>query len=150
MLAYTLHFDMLYFPTMCQVSELYKFYRIRDEYGMADTDQYLVEFVPYWENKSFISDSGDVKISYYDHAKQQDLYTSFDITKDYMVIVSNLQFDDSDIGFSLPKDLKKAKVVEMQSKREMQITDGKVQDRLAAYDFAIYRITGEKDAPGHW
>ncbi|MBO4513035.1 MAG: hypothetical protein J5746_09720 [Victivallales bacterium] len=150
MLSYTLHFDMLYFPTMCQVSEIYKIYRIRDAYGMADTDQYLVEFHPYWENKAFISDSKDVKISYYDHAKQQDLYTSFDITKDYMVIVSNLQFDDSEISFSLPKNLKKAKVVEMQSNREMQITDGKVRDKLIAYDFAIYRVTGEMDASGHW
>ena len=150
MLAYTLHFDMLYFPTMCQVSELYKLYRIRDAYGMADTDQYLVEFHPYWENTAFTSDNKNVKVSYYDHAKQQDLYTSFDITKDYMVIVSNLQFDDSDISFSLPKTLTKAKVVEMQTNREMRLVDGKVHDKLVAYDFAIYRITGEMDAPGHW
>ncbi|MBO4511126.1 MAG: hypothetical protein J5746_00005, partial [Victivallales bacterium] len=150
MLAYTLHFDMLYFPTMCQVTELYKIYRIRDAYGMADTNQYLVDFTPYWENKTFISDDSEVKISFYDHTKQQELYTSFDITKDYLVIVSNLQFDDTDISFSLPKQLKKAKVFDMQAKKEVPIIDGKVQDKLLAYDFAIYRITGEMDAPGHW
>ena len=119
MLAYTLHFDMLYHPTMCDVNEIFKIYRIRNDYGMGDTVQEMVEFIPYWENTVFTSDSPDIKVSYYDKIKEQELYTSYDISKKYLVIVSNLQFNDSDLKISLPKGMKKVKVREMQTKKEI-------------------------------
>ena len=150
MLAYTLHFDLLYFPTASNVSEIFKWYRIRDEYGMGDTPEYQVEFTPYWENKTFGSSDPNVKLSYYDHVKQQELYTSFDITKKYMLIASNLQFTDGNFTIRLPKGLRKVKVREMQSKREIPVAKGTFQDKLEPYDFAIYEITGELPAPGNW
>lgn len=151
MLAYTLHFDMLYHPTMCDVNEIYKFYRIRNEYGMADTLQEMVEFIPYWENTAFVSDNPNIKVSYYDKIKEQELYTSYDISKKYMVIVSNLQFNDSELKVSLPKGMKKVKVREMQSQKEIPLKNNKIEYRLSAYDYAIFEVTGELDEKrGSW
>lgn len=121
MLAHTLHFDMLYFPTMCDVNEIYKIYRIRNEFGMAG-----VEFVPYWENKLFRTDNKNIKASYYQKGGH------------YMLIVSNLQFSDAEFKVTLPKGI--TKVREMQRKTMIPVKDGGFSDKLPAYDFAIYEI----------
>ena len=151
MLAYFLHMDTLYWPTMCNTEEIFKWYKIRNAYGMADTNEEIIEFVPYWENKIFIPSNKNVKVSYYDKVKQQELYTSYDIRKKYLVIVSNLQFGDSEFTISLPAKLQKAKICEMQTNKEVTADNGKFPCSLAAYDFAIYEITGELDeGKGTW
>jgi hypothetical protein len=143
MLAYTLHFDMLYFPTMCDVNEIYKLYPIRNEYGMADTEKYVVEFIPYWENRWFKADDPNIKLSYYDHVKEHELYSDFDCTKKIMLIASNLQFSDATFTITLPPNLKNAKVREMQSKKDIVVENGKFKYNLLAYDFAIFEVIGE-------
>lgn len=143
MLAYTLHFDMLYFPTMCDVNEIYKLYQIRNDYGMADTGAYVVDFVPYWENRLFKADDAGLRISYYDHVKEHELYSDFDTARKFMVIASNLQFSDAEFSMTLPEKLKKARVREMQTGKEIPVEGGKINHKLIAYDFAIFEITGE-------
>ncbi|MBE6375722.1 MAG: hypothetical protein E7050_04575 [Lentisphaerae bacterium] len=152
-LAYTLHFDMLYHQTMCDVNELVKIYRIRDAYGMADTLEEYIEFIPYWENNTFNASDKNVKVSYYDKVKEQELYTSYDIRKRYMVIVSNLQFGDAKFTVSLPKGIRKAKVKDMQTGKEIAVNKkaNNFECSLAAYDFTILEVTGElDDGRGHW
>jgi hypothetical protein len=112
---------MLYHQTMCDVNELVKIYRIRDAYGMADTLEEYIEFIPYWENNTFNASDKNVKVSYYDKVKEQELYTSYDIRKRYMVIVSNLQFGDSKFTVTLPKGIRKAKVKDMQTGKEITV-----------------------------
>ena len=153
-LAYTLHFDMLYHQTMCDVNELVKIYRIRDAYGMGDTMEEFIEFIPYWENKYFIPSDKNVKVSYYDKVKEQELYTSYDLSKRYMVIVSNLQFGDSTFTVTLPKGIRKPKVRDMQTGKVIPLAK-KAKDfkcTLAPYDFTILEVTGELDEGrgGHW
>lgn len=151
MLAYTLHFDMLYFTTMCDNAEIYKWYRIRNAYGMAGGKNEIVEFIPYWENKMFNSDNSNVKVSYYDKVKEHDPYISYDISKKYLVIVSNLQFGDCEFKLSLPQKLEKAKVREVQSNKEYIPKNGKIEYKLIPYDFAIFEIIGELDeGKGTW
>ncbi len=143
MLSYTLHFDMLYFPTMCDVREIYKIYDIRNAYGMADTTAYVVDFIPYWENKWFKADDPAIKISYYDQVKEHELYSEFDYSKKFMVIVSNHQFSDAEFTVTMPENLKKVKIREMQSGAEIKPEGNSFKHSLIAYDFAIFEITGE-------
>jgi len=126
MLAYTLHFDMLYFPTMCDVQELYKIYRIRNKFGMAD-----VEFKPYWEKHPFRTKDKNFKVSYYQKTGK----------KEYMVIVSNLQFGDAKTQIRLPQNIKS--ITEMQSGKTIDIVNGEFTADLGAYEFGIYHVTGE-------
>ncbi|NMA43006.1 MAG: hypothetical protein GX946_06455 [Oligosphaeraceae bacterium] len=153
MLAYTLHFDMLYHTTMCDVQEIYKIYRIRNEYGMADTNEDIVEFVPYWENEMFPSSLPEVKVSFYNKVKQQELYTSYDISKKYLVIASNLQFSEATFSIKIPKGLKKTKIREMQSGEKLAVKPRQAEFnwKLPPYEFAIFEVTGEhNDRGGHW
>ena len=140
MLALTQHFDMLYFPTMCQVSEIYKIYRIRNEFGMADSESETVRFVPYWENKLFVcKDRKDknIKISYYEKT------TAGSASRKYMLIVSAVQFNDDQFKVSLPSKLRNPQMLEMQSKQAVEIKDGQFDYSLIAYDFAIFNLTGD-------
>ena len=126
MLAYTLHFDMLYFPTMCQVQEIYKIYNIRDRFGMAD-----VEFKPYWENRTFRPKEKNFKASYYYKTGK----------KEYMLIVSNLQFGDASSVIRLPKGIKS--ITEMQSNKEIAVKNNEFTADLGPYEFGIYHVKGE-------
>ncbi|GEM_PF-1952021 len=152
MLAYTLHFDMLYWPTMCDTGEIFKLYKIRNAYGMADTSEETIEFIPYWENRVFKPSDRNVKISYYDKVKQHEPYTSYDIRKKYLVIVSNLQFGGAEFNITLPAKLQKVKIREMQANKEVVPEKGKFSCSLEAYDFAIYEVTGEllEQSKGTW
>jgi len=140
MLALTQHFDMLYFPTMCHPNEIYKIYRIRNEFGMADSATETVRFVPYWENKLFVCKDRkdkDIKISYYEKT------TAGSSLRKYMLIVSAVQFNDAQFKVSMPSKLGNPQLLEMQSKNAVEIKDGQFDYNLIAYDFAIFNLTGD-------
>jgi len=135
-LSYFLHFDVLFFPTACHVEEIYKIYRIRNAFGMGDTKELHVNFVPYWENKAFSADDKDVKISYYRKADKTSGAAS-----QYMVIVSAMRFNDASFRIKMPAEAGGFTVREMQSKRDIPVQDGVFEYDLSAYDFAIFQVS---------
>jgi len=65
MLAYILHFDVLIWPNWCATGAIYEWWRIKDDFGMAEDPSCTVAFVPYWENTLIRSNDPHVPVSYY-------------------------------------------------------------------------------------
>ncbi|MFA6567767.1 MAG: glycoside hydrolase domain-containing protein [Victivallales bacterium] len=145
MLAYTLQFDLLYWPLWCDAGEVHKWNQIRFNFGMNDTPLEIVDFVPYWENKVFKSTDDKVKIGYYEKIQQHDPDVAFNPSKKYLLIISNLQFADSKFTVSLPEKLTVPKAVEVQNNKQQEVRDRKIEISLAPYDFATVEITGEME-----
>jgi hypothetical protein len=145
MLSYTIQFDQHYWPVWCDVQEVNKFNAIRQGFGLVDTDREIVEFVPYWENKEFKPNHENLKVGYYEKMIQHDPYFPEAPEKRYLVLVSNIQFGDADAILTLPKELKKAKVIDRQAGTPMEIKNNTISFKLAPYDFAVFDVTGEKE-----
>lgn len=145
MLAYTLQFDLLYWPLWCDAKEIKKWDQIRSNFDMKDTSLEIVDFIPYWENKEFKSTDEKVKIGYYEKIRQHDPDVAFNPSKKYLLIISNLQFTDSRFTISLPEKLTMPKTVEVQENKQKEIKNRKIEMTLAPYDFAILEITGEME-----
>jgi hypothetical protein len=75
MLSRVMQADMLVWPLFCCSTEVYKTWKFRKEFGIADSG---VTFTPYWENKNITSNGKDVIAGYYKNGNK------------YLVLVSNL------------------------------------------------------------
>lgn len=75
MLSRTLHADVIYWPLWCNREEIYKVQRFRRDFDIGAA---MVEFTPYWENETVLSDDPEIPFSYYRNGD------------DYLLIVSNL------------------------------------------------------------
>jgi hypothetical protein len=142
MLSYLLHFDMLLWPNWCDATEVYKWWAIKDKFGMADTATESVEFVPYWENRLVTAADPAVKVSYYRKVLQPDPYVQNEAKENLLLIVSNLQFDEAEIKLNLPEKLQKCTITDVDAQRPLDRSKpGTVQFKLAPYDFAVLHVT---------
>lgn len=145
MLAYTLQFDLLYWPLWCDAREIAKWNQVRQRFGMADTPMEIVEFVPYWENRIFLPSDGKVKVGYYEKVRQHDPDVAFDRSRKYLLVVSNLQFSDSGFTIALPEKLTTPKAVEASGNTILPVKNNRISVSLKAYDFALIEVTGEME-----
>ena len=146
MLSYTIQFDYSYWPLWCDAREIIKFDAIRQKFGMKDTSEYIIDFTPYWENKMFKSSDENVKVGYYEHIQQfdPDIGSKIPRWKRYLLLISNVQFSDSNFSVELPK-LKlngKFKAIDRQSGRQLEIKNGKIDLALKPYDFTVIEVSG--------
>ena len=141
LLAYLLHFDMLIWPNYSDVREIYKWWTIKDRFGMEDTAAESVEFVPYWENRLITAANPSVKVSYYRKVAQPDPYVQTQDKVDILLIVSNLCFDDAEVGLSLSRELRDCTITDVDGQRRLDRSQpAAVRFKLAPYDFAILRL----------
>jgi hypothetical protein len=145
MLTYTIQFDMLYWPIWCDAKEIIKFDNIRHKFGMKDTVNEIVEFNPYWTNKLFKCNDPKVKVGYYEKVLQHDPDYAQVPKRRFLVLVSNLQFGDTESKLSVPAGLKNSKVIDRQHNTVIKVENGTIPIKLAPYDFAVFEVTGEME-----
>lgn len=145
MLSYTIQFDFLYWPLWCDAREINKFEAIRNRFGMKEDSTGTVDFIPYWENKSFIPSDKAVKIGYYERLQQFDPDFSQSEEKRYLLLISNMQFSDTKVTVALPKFSFPLKAFDRQANKEVAVSGGKITLDIAPYDFAIIEVTGKAD-----
>lgn len=147
MLSYTIQFDYSYWPLWCDAREIIKFDAIRQKFGMKDTTDYIIDFVPYWENKLFKSSDENVKVGYYEHIQQfdPDIGSKIPRWKRYLVLVSNVQFSESKVTVELPEMILngKLKAIDRQTGKAVEVKDGKITLDIAPYDFDVIEVYGQ-------
>ena len=141
MLCYTIQFDMLYWPLWCDAGQVLAFDAIRQKFGVGGSNTASVEFVPYWENKRFVSSDPGVKIGYYEKNYAHDPYYPEERSQSFLLLVSNPQFKQSGFSVTLPKELRHVTVTESYGKKTVAVKDGKVALTLAPFSFAVLEVT---------
>ena len=145
MLAYVIQFDMLLWTSWCDAQQIHKYDDIRQRWNMKDTAFDTVDFIPYWENKTFTCPDENVKIGYYERKVQLDPDLPKNPNRKYLTLVSNIQFGDTETTLTLPK-LTNAKVIDRwDNNREYPVKDGKVNFKLEPYGFMVLEITGQEE-----
>lgn len=114
-----MHADVIFWPLWCNKYEVYKMDNIRREYGIGDVD---VEFIPYWENKTLVSDK-DTCISYYTKKNGK-----------LLIIVSNLARKNRSIEIEL-KGVKLANVRNAENGKPLSVSGSKVKCDIPRNDF---------------
>lgn len=145
MLSYSIQFDMLYWPLWCDAKEINKFDAVRTRFGMKDDRTGKTEFTPYWENRMFQVSDPAVKLGYYERVRQIDPDFSQPEEKRYLLLVSNIQFNDTKVSITLPQFRFPLAAVECQSGRKLPVTDGRITLDIAPYDFAVVEVSGKAD-----
>ena len=143
MLSYTIQFDFLYWPLWCDAREIAKFDAVRTRFGMKDDRTGKTEFTPYWENKVFKVSDPAVKVGYYERVQQIDPDFSRPEEKRYLLLVSNIQFNETKVSITLPQPGFPLGAVERQSGKELAADGNRITLDMAPYDFALVEISGK-------
>jgi len=143
MLAYVIQFDLLLWTSWCDADQIYRYDAIRKDWDMKDNDFSIVDFTPYWENKTFACPDSDVKVGYYERKVQRDPDVPLDPTRKYLVLVSNIQFSDVKTTLKVPA-LADLKVIDRwNDNRPLAVKDNQVEIELDPYGFAVLEIIGK-------
>jgi hypothetical protein len=144
MLCYSIQFDMLYWPLFCDAKEVNTFDNIRMKFDTAGNDKAKVDFIPYWENKRFQTNVTNVKVGYYEKHFEHDPYMPTAKPQKYLLLVSNVQFDQQEFTLSIPTDLKNVKVKNTYTNKSIPVNNNKVKLELDPYDFTVLEVTADE------
>lgn len=144
MLCYAIQFDLLYWPLWCDAREIHHFDAARQAFGMADTPFEIVEFIPYWENRRFSASDTQIRIGYYEKIRQHDPDFHSEPICRYLLLVSNLQFGQTETTVCLPDDLQDLSVVVRPGETPLTVTNRQVTIHLEPYDFTLLEVTGRQ------
>jgi hypothetical protein len=103
MLSRVLQVDALVWPIFCHLGEVYKVWRIRRSFGIAEEG---VTFTPYWRNRAIIADKANVLVGFYRNGKR------------HLVIVSNMNRKATTIKLHFRK-IPPRRVVDAETGREL-------------------------------
>ena len=140
MLCYTIQFDMLYWALWCDAREVNTFDAIRQQFGVAGSDTEQVEFIPYWENKKFISSVPGVKIGYYEKNLSHDPYVPEPLSHSFLLVISNPEFTANKFTVTLPQEFKNFTVKDCYTKKDIVPTQNKIALNLDPFEFAVIEI----------
>jgi hypothetical protein len=144
MLCYSIQFDMLYWPLFCDAKEVNTFDNIRMKFDTAGNDKAKVDFIPYWENKRFQTNVTNVKVGYYEKHFEHDPYMPTAKPQKYLLLVSNVQFDQQEFTLSIPTDLKNVKVKNAYTNKSIPVNNNKVNLELDPFDFTVLEVTADE------
>jgi hypothetical protein len=144
MLCYSIQFDMLYWPLFCDAKEVNTFDNIRMKFDTAGNNKAKVDFIPYWENKRFQTNVTNVKVGYYEKHFEHDPYMPTAKPQKYLLLVSNVQFDQQEFTLSIPTDLKNVKVKNAYTNKSIPVNNNKVKLELDPYDFTVLEVTADE------
>jgi hypothetical protein len=124
MLSRIMQADMLVWPLFCDSREVYKTWKFRREFNIADPE---VEFVPYWENEKIELKTKDVVVGYY---KNKDKY---------LVLVSNLNRSARDIELIF-KGISLNSTKNAETGKTIEIKDKNIKLNIPRNDYIALRI----------
>lgn len=141
MLCYTIQFDMLYWPLWCDARQVNTFDTIRRQFGVGGDENASVEFIPYWENKKFVSSLPEVKVGYYEKNFSHDPYAPEEKSQSFLLLISNPEFKQNEFSVSIPAEFSHVNITDRYSKKKLQAKDGKVSMKLEPFSFAVLEVT---------
>ena len=141
MLCYTIQFDMLYWPLWCDARQVNTFDTIRRQFGIGGDENASVEFIPYWENKKFVSSHPEVKVGYYEKNFSHDPYAPEEKSQSFLLLISNPEFKQNEFSVSIPAEFSHVNITDRYSKKKLQAKDGKVSMKLEPFSFAVLEVT---------
>lgn len=144
MLCYTIQFDMLYWPLWCDARMVNTFDTIRRQFGVAGDENSSVEFIPYWENKKFISSVPEVKIGYYEKSFAHDPYAPEEKSQSFLLLISNPEFKQNEFTVTLPEELSHVDITDRYTKKKVTVKDRKVTMNLEPFSFAVLEVTASE------
>ncbi len=145
MLAYMLHFDLLFWPNWSDTAQIYEWQKVRDAYGMEDSEEEYVEFTPYWENEEHIADAPEVKVSYYAKGYALDPYLPVPPKADRLLIISNLSFDARSVNVAIPKGWQQVEARNAYTSEPFKASEGKITLPLQPYEFAVLHLKAQTE-----
>lgn len=145
MLCYAIQFDLLYWPLWCDAREVHRFDAVRQTFGMADTPFEIVEFTPYWENRRFQAADQQVRLGYYEKIRQHDPDFHSEPVCRYLLLVSNLQFGQTETVITLPGDLRSVSVISRPDNAPLAVNGRELTLKLEPYDFALLEVSGRQE-----
>ena len=124
MLSRIMQADMLVWPLFCDSREVYKTWKFRREFGIAEPG---VSFIPYWENKNIISNTANVVAGYYKNGEK------------CLVLVSNLNRSDKELELTL-KGIKLKSVKNAETNKSINANGNTVKLNIPRNDYIALRI----------
>ncbi len=124
MLSRIMQADMLVWPLFCDSREVWKTWKFRKEFGIADP---AVTFTPYWENQVIVPDRKDVVAGYYKHGSK------------YLVLVSNLNRQAEKATLTL-KGIDVKSVKNAETLKPIPFVNGKITLDMKRNDYIALRI----------
>jgi len=116
--------DMLVWPLFCDSREVYKTWKFRREFGIAEPG---VSFIPYWENKNIISNTTDVVAGYYKNGEK------------YLVLVSNLNRSAKELELTF-KGIELTSVKNAETNKSINANGNTVKLNIPRNDYIALRI----------
>ncbi len=116
--------DMLVWPLFCDSREVYKTWKFRREFGIAESG---VSFIPYWENKNITSNTKDVVAGYYKNGDK------------YLVLVSNLNRTPKDVVLKF-KDIAVTTVKNAETGTTIALKNNSIKIKLPRNDYLALRV----------
>jgi hypothetical protein len=62
----------------------------------------------------------------------------------YLLLISNVQFDQQDFTLTIPKDLPHVKVKNAYSNKELKVNNNQIKLTLEPYDFTVLVLTADE------
>ena len=144
MLCYTIQFDMLYWALFCDAREIHAFDGVRKKFGMANSNTEKVEFIPYWENKRFTASVPAVKVGYYEKHYEHDPYMPTAKPQKFLLLISNVQFEEQEFTLNVPADLKNVKVSNAYTGKSLALNKNQLKLSLQPYDFCVLELSADE------
>lgn len=141
MLCYTIQFDMLYWPLWCDARQVNTFDTIRRQFGVGGSENTSVEFIPYWENKKFVSSVPEVKIGYYEKSFAHDPYAPEEKSQSFLLLISNPEFKQNGFTVSIPAEFSHVDITDRYTRKKVAAKDRKIALDLAPFSFAVLEVT---------
>ena len=123
MLSRIMHADVLFWPLWCNQQEIYKIWKIREDFRIGDDD---VEFIPYWENTEMTTVNSECAISYYKAGDGR-----------YLVIVSNLARKNRNIQLQFAPELKITQIQCAETDQPIIMKDSKITVTIPRNDYRV-------------